>query len=324
VFQILWQVFIVLLIILFQPEIRQVLERVNPFQNLGWHRYRTPPPWLDTLAKGCFRLAAKRIGALVVIERRDRVHDLITCSHHIEGEPTFELLFGIFHKASPFHDGAVVIRDGWVNAASCYLPISQAQDIPKEWGTRHRAALGITERCDAWAIIISEERGEVAFARSAKIRHVGGAEELAADLFKAFAPPDAGKRRFFKRLAALATNRWKEKFGTFALVAIFWVLFAGQQDFEATIRVPVEVSRLPNKVAILEPERAEVAVTARGLRKDISTLSPKSVAVKLDLSMAALGQTTYRIVRSQVALPNDRIDIVKIDPQVITFTFKYE
>lgn len=189
VFQILWQVLVVLLIILFQSEIRQVLERVNPLQALGLHPHDRTAGWAPGLVEATFSMARRKIGALVIIERFDRVQELITGGIDLDGKPTPEILLSIFQKESPLHDGAMLIRKGKISKVSCYLPLTSAEGLPKEWGTRHRAAMGLSERCDASVVVVSEERGEVSIAQNGKVYRAENPEQLTALIVKAIAPP---------------------------------------------------------------------------------------------------------------------------------------
>ncbi len=112
VFQILWQVLIILLIILFQPEIRQVLEKVNPFYALGWRKTVGRIPWIESFSKTIFELASQQVGALVLFERKDRLREFITGGIPFEADPTREVIVSIFQKHSPLHDGAVLMNNG--------------------------------------------------------------------------------------------------------------------------------------------------------------------------------------------------------------------
>ncbi len=321
VFHILWQVLIILLIILFQPEIRQVLEKVNPFHGYDWRVSANAAGWIDDLTETCFRMGKQGIGALLIIERNDRVDELLTGGITIEGDPRSELLLTIFNKNSPLHDGAVIIRNGKVVSATNYLPLTSADDLPQAWGTRHRAALGLTEQSDAWVLVVSEERGEVSLARDGYIGRIEEPDSLKKILTEASALGKPRKKGLLDHLRLLVTQRWTIKLGTFALVGIVWLVFAGQQDFEVTFNVPVEVENLPVQLEIIEPQKPVVSITARGLRKDASILSQRNVDIKLNLSYADQNRNTFRVTPYHITLPNDRIDIVKIRPEEITFTF---
>ena len=321
-FQILWQVLVLLLIILFQSEIRQVLERVNPLKAIGLWKFSTPGEWISSFAKAIFSLAARRIGALLIIERVDHVREWVTAGQALEGDPTPELLTSIFQKDSPLHDGAVLIRDGRVNEVACYLPLSPDEGLPKEWGTRHRAALGLSERCDAWVVVVSEERGEVSLARGGQMIHVDSQEKLSQLVGEAVTPYSTHKKTWWERIRFLLVHRWSAKVGTVVLVSLLWLLLAGQQDFEQTIRVPLETKNLPAQIEILEPLEPKVQITVRGLRKDASSLNEKNVLAKIDLSMAQFGRRIFPITRDQILLPNDRIQVVKIEPPKLEFSLK--
>ena len=321
-FQILWQVLVILLIILFQSEIRQALERVNPLQMIGLRKASIPEKWIPGFAQGIFALAQRKIGALIIVERGERVQEFVTEGQPLEGEPTPELLMSIFQKESPLHDGATLIRDGRITQVACYLPLSPDEGLPKQWGTRHRAALGLSERCDAWVVVVSEERGEVSVAREREMVRVDNEQELSQLINEAIARPGPARISWQGRIRYLLLNQWRAKVGTLLIVCLLWLLLAGQQDFEATFTVPLQMKEVPSQMDILEPANPEVQITVRGLRKDASTLSEKNVLVEIDLSMVRLGRKVFPITRDHIQLPNDRIQVVKIEPSQVEFKFK--
>jgi uncharacterized protein (TIGR00159 family) len=322
VFQILWQVLIVLIIILFQSEIRQVLERVNPLQMIGLRAFPKSADWIPNFVTGVFSLAKQKIGALIIFERLDWVEELITGGVLLEGEPSSEILLSIFQKKSPLHDGALLIRKGRVAKVACYLPLSSAEGLPKQWGTRHRAALGLSERCDAWVVVVSEERGEISLARGGQIIPVKDRQELSNLVQKAIIPPATSGITWWEKTRGLIVRRWPLKIGTLGLVCVFWLLLAGQQNFEVSITVPLEIKNLPVKMEIVEPMNPEVRITVRGLRKDASTLNNRNVHAGIDLSMARFGNRFFRITRNQIDLPNDRVNVVHIEPPQMEFTLR--
>jgi diadenylate cyclase len=322
VFQILWQVLIVLIIILFQSEIRQVLERVNPLQVIGLRSNTRSAEWIPGFVNTLFSMAGKRIGALIILERMDLVEELTTGGIPLEGEPSPEVLMSIFQKDSPLHDGALLISKGRVTKVGCYLPLSSAEGLPKAWGTRHRAALGLSERCDAWIVVVSEERGEVSIARNGKMLQVRDIDQLASLVQEALAPTRPEVKSWHERILAPVIHRWPVKLGALCLVFLVWLLLAGQQNFEVTLRVPLEVRNLPGAMEILEPVNPEVEITVQGVRKDASTLNRRNVHAEIDLSTAKPGNGVFRISRDQIVLPNDRIEIVRIKPPTMEFKLR--
>jgi uncharacterized protein (TIGR00159 family) len=322
VFQILWQVLVLLIIILFQSEIRQVLERVNPLKMIGLRTSSKSADWVLHLVKSLFSMAEKKIGALVIFERIDSVEELITGGIPLEGEPSPELLISIFQKESPLHDGALLLRKGRVVKVGCYLPLSSVEGLPKEWGTRHRAALGLSERCDAWVLAISEERGEISLARDRQMMHVKNLDQLSKLVQEALTATRPVVESWWERLLALMVRRWPIKIATLGLVSMFWLLLAGQQNFEVTLKVPLEIKNIPAEMEIWEPVNPEVQITVRGLRKDASILSNRNVHAEIDLSMVRLDNRIFRITRDQIVLPNDRINVVHIEPPQMEFKLR--
>ncbi|MBO7336267.1 MAG: diadenylate cyclase CdaA [Lachnospiraceae bacterium] len=162
------------IIILFQPELRKALEnlgqrKIVPFAFLGDPRSgrdQFNEKTVDELIKGCFDLAKTRTGALIVIEQEVPLTEYEETGIEVDGVVSAALLINIFEKNTPLHDGAVTVRGNRVTAATCYLPLSDNMKLSKDLGTRHRAAVGVSEVTDAFVIIVSEETGKVSVARN--------------------------------------------------------------------------------------------------------------------------------------------------------------
>ena len=322
VFQMLWQVFVILLIILFQKEIRQMLERFNPLKTFGFKQGSTSDEWIPGFADWAFDAAEKRIGALIIFERTDLVFDLITKGIAMECEPQPEILNSIFYKDSPLHDGAILISNRKILKTSCYLPLSAREDLPQEWGTRHRAALGLTEQCDAWVMTISEERGEVSFAAGREIQKVKDQKELSSlieDVVLEFKEPDKDIK---EKIKSWFTRRYQIKAAVFVSVFILWLVLAGQQNFEKKIQLPLNFKNIPAELIVSQPVDPKVLVTCRGLRKDVSLLNENNIIPSLDLFSARPGTFFYHINTGNLTLPNDRVHIVNITPSRIELTLE--
>ncbi len=314
VFQILWQVFVILLIILFQKEIRQMLERFNPLKTMGMKHDKLSSDWIPQFSKWTFDAAERRIGAVVIFERTDPVSDLVTRGLPMECDPQPEILNSIFYKQSPLHDGAILISNGKISKVSCYLPLSTREDLPQEWGTRHRAALGLSEQCNAWVLVISEERGEVSFAFDNAVRKIKDEEELSFFLETQVFNEKEPERNMRQVILSWFTKRYKIKAAVFALVFVLWFALAGQQNFEKRIDLPLGYRNVPEGLVVSPTAVANISVTCRGLRKDVSLLSKDNMISSLDLASAKRGKSFYNITKSNLTLPNERIDIVNISP----------
>jgi diadenylate cyclase len=321
VFQILWQVLVILLLILFQSEIRQALEKFDPLRTLGLRKTAQPGQWTQGLSDAVFMLAQRKVGALILIERSERVEECVTSGQALDGKPTPELLTSIFQKESPLHDGAVLIKEGRIQIVACYLPLSSEEGLPKEWGTRHRAAMGLSERCDAIMVVVSEERGEVTLIVDRKVFHPATPGVMSQMLLDALRPPSRESVPWKEKVRPLFLNQWKAKYGTLLLVLVFWLLLAGQQDFEVAFTVPLEMRNVPAAMKITEPLDPKVRIRVRGLRKDASVLSEKNVHAEIDLSTAATGKRSFALTRDIFMLPNERVYLVSIEPSQITFKF---
>lgn len=154
--------------IVFAPEIRRALERVGRTGARAFGASASNPGTIDAVADAACDMGKQRIGALVVIERETGLQDYVDTGIPVDAIPSPELLQGIFFPNSPLHDGAVIVRGNRVVAAGVTLPLSE-NSLPHELGTRHRAALGITERSDAVSVVVSEETGRVSVAADGRL-----------------------------------------------------------------------------------------------------------------------------------------------------------
>jgi uncharacterized protein (TIGR00159 family) len=169
VFQILWQVLLILLLILFQSEIRQVLERVSPMRYLRSRRRAFKKTFGGELSQTLFEMAGDRTGAIMVLVRNDNPSEFIHAGQTIMALPEPTLIKSIFNRYAPAHDGAIIINQDRITQMGCILPLSENENLPTQYGTRHRAALGLSELTDAVCLVVSEERSEVATVVDGKI-----------------------------------------------------------------------------------------------------------------------------------------------------------
>jgi len=173
--------------IIFQPELRRALEQLGHTGsrlNLPFVTTDHPHPGLtaiDEIVNAVSALGRQRIGALIVIERETGLDDYVDKGVVLEALLTRQLLINIFFKNSPLHDGAVIVRGDRIVAARCIMPLSE-EELPGQFGTRHRAALGISEESDAVAVIVSEQSGGISITHDGKIERDLSSEHLRQDL----------------------------------------------------------------------------------------------------------------------------------------------
>ena len=175
------------LIVLFQPEIRDMLEKIGTsttqFVQRSMQKNQSADSELVTvLAETASDLARDQVGALIVVERTTKLGDVTMTGTELDAKATVKLLRNIFYKGSPLHDGAVVIQNGRIAAAGCMLPSAKSKEDYGEMGTRHRAGIGISEVSDAVVIIVSEETGIISVANNGVIKRNYNKHTLAIDL----------------------------------------------------------------------------------------------------------------------------------------------
>lgn len=197
-FEMLMSSFILVLVILFAPELRHALEsvgrsRFSVLRMLGFNNRNTASQNRQRKAvleicKACNEMSEKKIGALIVIEREIALNEVISTGVKIDADVSKELIGSIFFPNSPLHDGAVIIRDGRVCAAGCILPLTQNTNISSDLGTRHRASIGVSEQSDAVVVVVSEETGQVSVVNKGDLQRDVSDGVLIEYLTSYFAP----------------------------------------------------------------------------------------------------------------------------------------
>lgn len=169
---------LIVLVILFQPELRRLLERMG--RSLSTNRSGSGGPVLEgAIAQtvlACEQMSDSRTGALIIFERNVRLNSVVATGTIVNADVSAELIKNMFFNKAPLHDGAVIIRDGRLAAAGCVLPLTQSTNLSKELGMRHRAGIGLSEQSDAVVVIVSEETGAISMAMDGMLkRHLSPA-----------------------------------------------------------------------------------------------------------------------------------------------------
>ena len=198
------------LVILFQPEFRKALERMGRSRLLTKGSRRSVDEERDTVTSEIVQtvvdLSRRRVGALLVFERKTGLEDVIETGTRLNAEVSAPLLENIFEPNTPLHDGAVVIRDDQVIAAACILPLAEASGVSRELGTRHRAAIGISENTDAAVVVVSEETGIVSMARDGSLKRPLSTDELKAFLNDYYSISNSGLSSFLQKMIKRGTE----------------------------------------------------------------------------------------------------------------------
>lgn len=211
--------FIIVLIILFQPEIRHAVESVGSSKFSGLKllggirneqalRDEKLKSSIIAVCKACNEMSSKKIGALIVFENENMLGEIIKSGTLVDAQVSHELLGNIFFPMSPLHDGAAIIREGRVYAAACILPLTQNTALSQQMGTRHRAAIGLAEQSDAAVVVVSEESGSISMAYKNRLERDLTESELFDKLTAAILlkepPPQSTTGRFRDRFGRRA------------------------------------------------------------------------------------------------------------------------
>jgi diadenylate cyclase len=178
---------LLVIVILFQANIRRALTQIG---KTPFHKTEAVAEHdIDEIVRAAAYMARRRIGALIVIERDTGLRDYVDTGHRLDARLRWELLVAIFLPTSPMHDGSIIIHKGRVHTSGCLLPLSQNPHIDKRYGTRHRAALGLSEESDAAIIVVSEETQEISLVLQGRITPCQDEQTLTDTLKTLLAPP---------------------------------------------------------------------------------------------------------------------------------------
>lgn len=200
------------IIILFQPELRRMLERVGSSNITQLFSRNTNVKELETaitqLVTACNELSRSRIGALIVFEREIKLDDSVKTGSILDANTLSELLLTIFYPKTPLHDGAVIIRDGKITAAGCMLPLSNNPNLSRELGMRHKAGIGMSESSDAVVVVVSEETGSVSVAVDGMLKRHLAPDTLEKLLRKELLTDDNDRKgkRIFEKISRVKNN----------------------------------------------------------------------------------------------------------------------
>jgi len=313
ILQELGTVLIILIIVVFQAEIRQALYRFSLLRNFFDPREKEQHSHFQQIAETLFRLAEKRTGALLVFKRSESLADLMLNGVRLDCEITPQILETIFADNTPLHDGAALVREGRIELASCHLPLSSNPDIPQYFGTRHRAALGLSERTDAIVVVVSEERGEVSLAEAGEFLKLDSPGELVAALEKRVSPV---REKTSLTLRQKLFSNLLPKTALLLIVTAFWALITLRQGQITTVTAPVRLQGVSDELVLVRSSPEEVEVQLKSFSSLTPTPAKLDISAKVDLSGIREGQTTVRIKNSDFSLPSGMV-VSAVNPSSI-------
>jgi diadenylate cyclase len=294
----LWPVIVIVVVVIFQQEIREVLGNISLPSFFFGRLEGLTSKTIDHIAEAAFQMANRKIGGLIVLQRGDNLEEIIREKTFLDAEINEDILVSIFSSQSPLHDGAVIVQGGRIRYAAALLPLSKSTSLPKEWGTRHRAGVGITEVSDGDCIIISEERGEVLLASKGIVEKKEGKEDLKEGLADLTPMGDAKdkERAWLKKLF----KNIPIKVLFLLLVCLLWIFVIGVRQGEVSFNIPIEYYSMPQNLEIVGEPPKEVNVRVKGSQRLLSSVKPDYVRVQVNLSNAHKG--TNQIALSEASI----------------------
>lgn len=310
-------VIILVVVVVYQSEIRRLLERFPAtFLRLSTMD-REESSWLaDLLTDAVEELAAQRRGALIVLPGIEPLEGIITAGNPLEGRLSKALLLSIFDPNSPGHDGALVIRGERVERFGSRLPLSEQEDQLKERGTRHAAGLGLSEKSDALVLVVSEETGRLSLARNGVLRTLSDPQSLSDELnifLQEHAEPAQQPGRFKKFIL------WGGLEAAIALLvsALLWlVLVPGSVVQTSTYEIAVEVQNIPEGYTLAQVNPPTVAVILSGEKRNLFLVNPKDLVIRLDGTLTRFGRQIFPITSAHLLLP-PKVEIVDVVPDQV-------
>ena len=321
VFQGFFAIFLIMIVVIFQEELRQMFERIAV-----WSLTRNRAPAIgstttDVLVRTVADLAKERVGALIVIRGNDPLERHITGGIVIDGKLSGPLLKSIFDPHSPGHDGAVVVENDRLTRFATHLPLSKDLRQLYNVGTRHSAALGLAELADVLCIVVSEERGTISVARNGRLQEMENVQQLGSAienfLHEEFPSPERRKLslQFFR-------ENWIAKAAAISLAVGFWYIFVpGAKTVEMNYRIPVSVVNVPSSLLIDEIDPPAVNAKFSGPRRAFYLFDPKKISVTVDVSMAEMGRRTFNITEQNIRYPKD-LTLQDLNPSTLKLSVK--
>jgi uncharacterized protein (TIGR00159 family) len=301
-----------IIIIVFRNEIRNVLQAKN-LRALLWgfpqKSHRTP---IDRIVEGVYELGRSNIGALIVLQGKEDLDEIVKGGIEWFGRISREMLVSIFWHGNPVHDGAALIDGDRISRVGCILPLSSRDDLPGYFGTRHRAAVGLAEKSDAMVIVVSEERGEVMVAKNSAILPVEDNLSLTRLLREHFGAPveDSGIAKKEKREFGIAAAI------SIVCMALVWFSFAKGMDTLTSIEVPLEYMNRDPRMQIVSTSTNTVRLYLSGSGALISSMRADQVRVKIDLHQAQNGENRFPISNDSIVIPPG-VRLNRIEPSEV-------
>lgn len=314
---VLFFVVLIALVVIFQGDMRRLLDRLGSWHAGGRRESTVPGSPVERLQEAAMHLAKERIGALIAIRGSEPWQSHLHGGIELDGKLSRPLLYSIFQPDSPGHDGAVIVEEDRITRFAVHLPLAtRLPEASRYGGTRHSAGLGLAEQCDALVIVVSEERGTISLAEDGELIEVASPSELTERLQRFWnrhhAPRSSGRREWFSRRSAETAGL------SVGLAVVTWFVFVYSADtVSRTYRAPIEIRNLPPEWRVENNSVPPALLTLSGSEQAFERLQPDELAVSVDLADPKPGRNQVTITEQALSLPSG-IRLTAADPPTVS------
>ncbi len=289
----------IIIIVVFRNEIRRVLQAKNLKSILWGFSYKSAITPIEIIVDSVFEMAQRKCGALIVFPGKEDLTDLVRGGTPWRGLITKEMITSIFWPDNPVHDGAALVQGDQIRVVGAILPLSDRDDLPSHYGTRHRAALGLADATDSLVIVVSEERGDVLLAKGNRLREVKQKRTLEQNIQEhvgiAAVKKGAVKRERMEISAAALLS--------LIFITGIWFSVSRGQDTLVSLDIPIDYTNRNAGTEIVDTSVKSVSLVLSGSGALVKSITPDQVGVRLDLSNSVIGPNSYSITSDNISLP---------------------
>jgi uncharacterized protein (TIGR00159 family) len=314
-------ILLIALVVIFQEDVRLFFERLATWgfmkkRKQAVHAYQVT----DVLSQTIPALVKKRYGALVVLRGNDHLERHLKGGTPLDGKLSGPLLESLFDPHSDGHDGAVIIEDGRISKFGCHLPLSLDGEKIGNYGLRHTAAIGLTERSDALCIVVSEERESASIAQEGVLRKLENMEQL-RDAIRQFYRRPAPEKGGWSFRRWIRENTWQKVIAAVLSLGLWIVFTTPGESIRKDFDVPLVYRNLPADWILEEPVPKESRVTLEGGAQAFSLINPESLKIVLDMADIREGKQYVVLQENQIRLPSN-LSLVRFEPRRIPLSAK--
>jgi diadenylate cyclase len=302
----------IIIIVVFRNEIRRVLQAKNLKSILWGLSLKSAVTPTEIIVESVFGMAKSKCGGLIVFPGKEDLSDAVQGGTPWRGLITKEMITSIFWPDNPVHDGAAIVQGDRISVVGAILPLSDRDDLPSYYGTRHRAAMGLAEATDALTIVVSEERGDILVAKGSRLREIRQKQTLEQNIREhlgtASVKKDVARKEGLEIVAAALLS--------IVFITGIWFSVSRGQDTLVSLDIPVDYTDRVVGTEIADTSVKSVSLVLSGSGALVKSVTPDQVNVRLDISNAVIGQNSFTITPDNISLPPG-IALREVTPPVI-------